>query len=58
VLTAAEGGDLAPLHRLLEPLQSPFEMKPEWAEYQLPPDDERGYRTFCGTWRPVDSGRV
>jgi serine/tyrosine/threonine adenylyltransferase len=49
VLTAAEAGDLAPLHRLLEPLQSPFDMKPEWAEYQLPPADETGYRTFCGT---------
>jgi uncharacterized protein YdiU (UPF0061 family) len=46
---AEEGDDLAPLHRLLAALASPFEDRPEFAEYRDPPADECGYRTFCGT---------
>lgn len=49
VLAAAETGDLAPLHEFLAVLRSPFVWTPAHAAYQSPPDDERGYRTFCGT---------
>ncbi len=48
-LSAAERDDFAPLHELLEVLASPFTTKPEWAKYTLPPADDRGYQTFCGT---------
>jgi serine/tyrosine/threonine adenylyltransferase len=49
-LKAAEGrDDLTPLHNLLEALASPFEATPERAKYTVPPADESGYRTFCGT---------
>lgn len=48
-LAAAEHDDLAPLHELLAVLASPFTAKPEWAKYTLPPPDDRGYQTFCGT---------
>jgi len=47
-LAAAERDDLAPLHELLAVLASPFEVKAEWVKYTLP-DDDSGYRTFCGT---------
>lgn len=49
VLAAAERDDFAPLHELLAVLASPFTAKPEWAKYTLPPADDRGYQTFCGT---------
>ena len=44
---AEEHDDLSALQRLLEAVSSPYEAGPP--EYQEPPDDERGYRTFCGT---------
>jgi uncharacterized protein YdiU (UPF0061 family) len=46
---AEERDDLAPLHRLLAALASPYEAGAEYAEYRQPPSDESGYRTFCGT---------
>ncbi|MFO0891661.1 MAG: YdiU family protein [Isosphaeraceae bacterium] len=46
---AEECDDLSVLHRLLEVLASPYEERPEMAQYRDPPADERGYRTFCGT---------
>jgi uncharacterized protein YdiU (UPF0061 family) len=49
VLSAAERDDFAPLHELLEVLASPFTTKPERAKYTLPPADDRGFQTFCGT---------
>ncbi len=49
VLAAAERDDFTPLHELLEVLASPFTAKSEWAKYTLPPADDRGYQTFCGT---------
>jgi uncharacterized protein YdiU (UPF0061 family) len=50
VLKAAEErDDLTPLHDLLAALESPFEATPERAKYTVPPADETGYRTFCGT---------
>ena len=49
-LTAAEErDDLSVLHRLLTALSSPYETRADLAEYQEPPADDRGYRTFCGT---------
>ncbi len=49
-LAAAEDrDDLTVLQRLLEALATPYESRPEHAEYRDPPADECGYRTFCGT---------
>jgi uncharacterized protein YdiU (UPF0061 family) len=47
--SAEENDDLTPLHRLLEALANPFESRPEFSEYREAPEDESGYRTFCGT---------
>ena len=50
-LAAATDGDLAPVHRLLEAVTSPFEPRPGLERYTEP--GPRGfaaaYRTFCGT---------
>lgn len=49
-LAAAENGDLAPTEKLLEVLGSPFEEKPDLAEFANPAPSEFGpYQTFCGT---------
>ena len=49
-LAAAEDkGDLSVLHRLLEAVTSPYTARAGQAEYQDPPKDDSGYRTFCGT---------
>jgi uncharacterized protein YdiU (UPF0061 family) len=49
-LSAAEDrDDLAPLHRLLGALASPYEETADTARYRDPPADDRNYRTFCGT---------
>ena len=43
-------GDFAPLEALLAVLATPFDEKPEHAEYSNPPTpSERVYQTFCGT---------
>jgi uncharacterized protein YdiU (UPF0061 family) len=46
---AEDDDDLGPLRRLLEVLRAPFDARDEFSEYRNPPDDESGYRTFCGT---------
>jgi len=46
---AEEAADMGPTERLLEALADPFEPRAELAEYREPPEDEAGYRTFCGT---------
>jgi len=46
---AEERDDLSVLHQLLEALASPYEERPEMAQYRDPPLDDFGYRTFCGT---------
>jgi uncharacterized protein YdiU (UPF0061 family) len=46
---AEERDDLKPLHDLLGALASPYEALSEWGMYQIPPADDSGYRTFCGT---------
>lgn len=49
-LSAAENqSDLSLLHRLLKVLGSPYEVEADLAQYQVPPSDDRNYRTFCGT---------
>jgi uncharacterized protein YdiU (UPF0061 family) len=49
-LTAAEErDDLGPLHVLLAALSFPYEPTGDWERYRDPPDDECGYRTYCGT---------
>ena len=49
-LTAATGGDLAPLERLMDALSHPFEERPGLEAYAEPaPQDFGPYRTFCGT---------
>jgi uncharacterized protein YdiU (UPF0061 family) len=48
-LAAAESGDLSVLHRLLEVLASPYQETPNSAPYKAPPENDCGYRTFCGT---------
>jgi uncharacterized protein YdiU (UPF0061 family) len=49
-LTAATGGDLGPLERLLDVLSAPYDERPGLEEYAAPaPGDFGDYRTFCGT---------
>ncbi|MCW2579803.1 MAG: hypothetical protein JWR82_1404 [Blastococcus sp.] len=49
-LTAATGGDTAPLGRLLDALTRPYEERPGLERYAAPaPQDFGVYRTFCGT---------
>ena len=49
-LTAATGGDLSPLERLLDAVSAPFDERPGLERYAAPaPDDFGAYRTFCGT---------
>ncbi len=49
-LTAATGGDLEPLRRLLDAVTAPFDEQPGLDSYAAPaPEDFGKYRTFCGT---------
>ena len=49
-LTAATGGDLGPLGRLLDVLARTFDERPGLDRYAAPaPQDFGVYRTFCGT---------
>jgi uncharacterized protein YdiU (UPF0061 family) len=49
-LTAATGGDLEPLARLLAAVTSPYEERPGFERYAAPaPSSFGAYRTFCGT---------
>ncbi|MCW2679473.1 MAG: hypothetical protein JWM62_874 [Frankiales bacterium] len=49
-LEAGTAGDLAPLHRLLEAVGSPYEERAGLERYAEPaPQDFGAYRTFCGT---------
>ncbi|MGB0678956.1 MAG: protein adenylyltransferase SelO [Polyangiales bacterium] len=47
---AVRSEDMGPLHRLLAALESPYEERPELADFQrLPPASFSSYQTFCGT---------
>jgi uncharacterized protein YdiU (UPF0061 family) len=49
-LIAAEDGDMAPWHALLEVVQNPYVHRPEWDVYAHPaPEDAAPHITFCGT---------
>ncbi|MFI9008983.1 YdiU family protein [Actinosynnema sp. NPDC053489] len=50
-LTAATGGDLAPLHDLLSAVTSPYDERPGLEHYATPAprDFAATYQTFCGT---------
>ncbi len=49
-LTAATGGDLGPVHALLDVLAAPYDERPGLERYAEPdPDGGAGFRTFCGT---------
>ena len=50
-LTAATGGDLGPLERLLEAVRSPYDERPGLADHAAPGPADFGaaYQTFCGT---------
>ncbi|MPQ97145.1 YdiU family protein [Modestobacter sp. I12A-02628] len=49
-LDAATGGDLAPLHRLVDAVSAPFQARPGLERYAAPaPQDFGAYQTFCGT---------
>ena len=50
VLAAAEEGDEAPFHRLLDAVTSPFERRERFADLEGPaPEDFGRYVTYCGT---------
>ncbi|HEX8093802.1 protein adenylyltransferase SelO [Jatrophihabitans sp.] len=49
-LSAAVGGDLGPLGRLVDAVTAPFDERPGLERYAAPaPEDFGGYVTFCGT---------
>ena len=49
-IAAANYGDLSFFERLLQALEKPFDERPEFADYMLPPKpEERETQTFCGT---------
>lgn len=49
-LEAAEAGDMAPWHALLEVVQNPYVIRPEWDAYAHPaPAEAAPHVTFCGT---------
>ncbi len=49
-LTAATGGDLDPLERLLDAVTAPYDQRPGLEHHAAPaPPDFGAYRTFCGT---------
>lgn len=49
-LAAATGGDLDPLHRLLEAVTAPYDERPGLERYAAAaPESFGAYRTFCGT---------
>jgi uncharacterized protein YdiU (UPF0061 family) len=50
-LTAATGGDLAPLDQLLDAVRAPFDERPGLQRYAEPSEREfnASFRTFCGT---------
>lgn len=50
-LSAADDGDMAPFHALLDAVRDPFADSPAPARLALPAPSgfDEGYRTFCGT---------
>ncbi len=49
-IAAANAGDIAPFNRLVEAIQAPFEERPEFADFEAPPQPGQiVHQTFCGT---------
>lgn len=49
-LDSATDGDLAPFNEMLAAVTHPFEARPEWHRFALPPPSDAGrFVTFCGT---------
>ena len=49
-LAAANYGDLSFFNRLLQAVERPYEYRPEFEAYTVPPKpEERVLQTFCGT---------
>ncbi|MDG1138802.1 MAG: YdiU family protein [Opitutales bacterium] len=49
-LSAAEAGDIAPFHRLLQAVENPYKDSENLRPYQTPPKQtDKAYQTFCGT---------
>lgn len=49
-INAANADDFGPFHKLLDAVSAPFEDRPEFKEYETPPQpDEIVHQTFCGT---------
>ena len=49
-IESAENGDFALFHRMVEAMDSPYEPRPQFSEYEIPPKvEERVAATFCGT---------
>jgi len=50
ISAAIDRQDYGPFEELLRVLSTPFEDRPEFAAYaEPPPDEQRVYRTYCGT---------
>ena len=50
MIQAAVNGDFAPFEELLAVLAKPYEERPQFAQYTIPPQEhERVRETFCGT---------
>jgi len=50
IRAAEDEGDFAPANRLVEALAEPYADRPEFMEYETPPEPyEKVRRTFCGT---------
>ena len=49
-LVAATAGDLGPFETMLEVFEQPFSERPGFEAWAAPgPENDRPYRTFCGT---------
>lgn len=50
IRAAEDEGDFAPTHRLIEAMKNPYESRPEFVAFTLPPEPNEIVRqTFCGT---------
>ena len=49
LLAATEGHDLTVMRRLLDVLSAPYDHDRDLPAFTAPGQDDRSYRTFCGT---------
>jgi uncharacterized protein YdiU (UPF0061 family) len=48
-LEAAEKNNFEPFNNLVEILKNPYIQKDDTLDYQIPPNSDKKYQTFCGT---------